>query len=183
MTRDEGGKVTFYADADVKEKLDQLDPGTKSHTINKLLRKGFEGGATMTEQIEVLNARTRKLESEIRRNGLFDKELHNFCSEFYSVEKSIQVVVSRGGTQMTVKIDALRDEENGKYSIAAYYQEHVTMQPTYPQSYGKFDQKPDDFIAWVNWIDFPWVHADSAEGALRQALGFLRDRCDDKARI
>ncbi len=114
---------------------------------------------------------------------MFDKELHGFCSEFYIVEKSIEVVVSRNGEETTVKIDALRNEQSGKYSIGAYMQEHVTLQPTYPQKNGSFEKTPDDFIAWVSWIDFPWVQAESADGALRQALGFLRERCDHRAAV
>ena len=69
MARDENSKVTFYADADVKEKLDQLDPGTKSHTINGMLRKGFEGGSSVNEQIGILEAKIKKLEAESQHDS------------------------------------------------------------------------------------------------------------------
>ncbi len=182
MARDENSKVTFYADADVKQKLDQLDPGTKSHTINALLRKGFEGGSTTPERLDVMDARVRTLEAAYRRTPMYNKEFHDYCSEFYTVAKTIQVVVSRNGESMTVKIEALRNEETGRYSTRAYYEEHVTLQPTYPKAYGKYEREPDDFIVWVSWLDLPWTDRDSAEAALGQALGFLRERCDLPAR-
>ncbi len=183
MARDDGSKVTFYADADVKRKLDQLDPGTKSHTINSFLRKGFEGGSTTPERLDVLDAKIRTLlEEALRRTLMYDKEIHDFCSEFYSIEKTLELVVSRRGEQTTVRLEALRDEENGRYSIRALMQEHVTLQPTYPKANGEFTEEPKDFVMWVNFPDFPWVNRETADGALRQALGFLQERCDSPSR-
>ena len=181
MTRDDNSKVTFYADADVKEQLDRLDPGTKSHTINRMLRKGFEGGATMNERLEVMDAKIGSLEAESLtwRKPMFDKELHANCSEFYRVDRALEVVVSRNGQPTTVRIEALRNDETGRYSTAAYLEEHVTLQPTYPQSHGN---NPYDFVIWARWIDFPWIDRESADAALRQALGFLRERCDAQVR-
>jgi hypothetical protein len=155
MARDENSKVTFYADADIRDELERLGSGTKSHTINSLLRKGFEN----------------------RRKQMYDKAIHDFCSEFYSVEKTVEVVVNRNGQTSTVRLEALRDEENGHYCTRAYIEEAVTLQPTYPQSMGKFERKSEDFRIMVPFPDFPWVNSDTAESALRQSLGFLKERC------
>jgi len=178
MARDENSKVTFYADADVKQKLDQLDPGTKSHTINALLRKGFEGGKTTPERLDVMDARVKTLEAIYRRTQMYNNESHDYCSEFYSIEKTLEVVVNRNGESTTARLEALRDEINGRYTTRAYLQEHVSVQPTYPQSHGRHQRKPEDLIIWVSWVDFPWTDGKSAEAVLMQALGFLEERCD-----
>jgi hypothetical protein len=183
MARDENSKVTFYADADVKQKLDELDPGTKSHTINALLRKGFEGGSTTPERLDVMDARVRTLEAAYRRTPMYNSELHSYCSEFYTVEKTLEVVVSRNGESITVRLEALRNEETGRYSTRAFMDENVTLQPTYPQSHGKYEREAEDFRIWVPFPDFPWTDRDSADAVLMQALGFLRERCDSPSRL
>ena len=111
---------------------------------------------------------------------MYDAERHAFCSEFYTVEKSIEVVVRRGGESKTVRIDALRNGETGAFSTRAYIEEHVTLQPTYPQTGNKFDKKSEDFRVCVAWTDFPWTDRDSANSAIGQALGFLRERCEQR---
>lgn len=113
---------------------------------------------------------------------MFDKEMHDFCSEYYTVEKSLELVVNRQGEPTTVRIDALRDWQSGRYLTRAYLQEHVKLQPTYPQSNGKYQREPEDFIVWVAWLDFPWTDGDSVNAVLRSALGFLSERCDVSTR-
>ncbi|MBU2514551.1 hypothetical protein KJ966_24765 [bacterium] len=104
------------------------------------------------------------------------REQHEFCSEFYSLTKAIEVVVSIRGTNETVRIEILKDERTDKYHVHTYIKNHVTLQPTYPQTSGSFDQKTKDFYIWVDY-DLPWVIQDSADVALNQALGFLKERC------
>jgi len=178
MVRDENSKVTFYADLDVKENLDLLDPGTKSSTINKLLRQGFATGATMSKKVEVLDAKIRRIEAASQEIPMYNSELHGFCFEFHTVEKTLQVAAIRNGEETTVKLEALRNEKTGRYKTRAYYEENFTLQPTYPKAHGKHTREPDDFVTWVPWVDFPWVDRETADAALWQALGFLRDRCD-----
>lgn len=63
-------KITFYADPDIKKRLDSLDPGVKSHTINQMLRRGFKrGSASIENQIEALEARLSKLEVDSHFDG------------------------------------------------------------------------------------------------------------------
>ena len=107
-----------------------------------------------------------------------DKKTHTFCSEFYTVEKSIEVVVTIQGQGTRIRIDSLRDGETGNYSTRAYIAMHLTLQPTYPQTSGSFDSNPRDFRIWVDY-DLPWTHRDSADAALGQALGFLGERCSN----
>ena len=109
---------------------------------------------------------------------MYDKSLHSFCSEFYTIEKSIEVVVTIQGESERIRIDLLRDEETGIYSTSAYIETHFTLQPTYPKTNESFDRKPEDFRVWADY-DLPWVHQDSADVALRQALGFLKERCSN----
>ena len=52
-------------------------------------------------------------------------------------------------------------------------QESVTVQPTYPQTGNSYDRPPENFRVWVDY-QLPWVHRDTADEALSQALGFLR---------
>lgn len=63
-------KVTFYADPDIKLRLDKLDPGVKSHTINQMLRLGFKRGAgSIDNRFEALDARLSKLEFDSHFDG------------------------------------------------------------------------------------------------------------------
>ena len=103
----------------------------------------------------------------------------DFCKEFYVVEKVVEVVVQISGEPQTIRIEAIRSLPQGKYSTRAHIQENVTVQPTYPQTGSKFDHKLKDVCIWVNY-DLPWTNrdgADGADGALNQALGFLKERC------
>ncbi len=109
---------------------------------------------------------------------MYNAGLHSFCSEFYTVEKSIEVVVSRKGKAERVRIDALKDEKMGHYCARAYIEENVTLQPTFPQSNGKYDRAPQDFRIWVVLTQFPWTHRSSADSVLSQALGFLKESCN-----
>lgn len=62
-------KITFYVDEDVKKRLDKLDPGIKSHTINEMLRKSFKRGANLNERVDVLEAAITKLEADLQFDG------------------------------------------------------------------------------------------------------------------
>ena len=107
---------------------------------------------------------------------MYDGNTHTFCSEFYTIEKSIEVVVTIQGQDEQIRINALREGETGKFSTRAYIERNLTLQPTFPQTSGSFDSDPEGFRVWVDY-DLPWTNRDSADAALGQALGFLRERC------
>lgn len=104
-------------------------------------------------------------------------EDHDFCSECYTVEKSIEVVVEIKGKAERIRIDALRDERRHHYSPETYIQETITVQPSYPQIRGSFDSKPKEVTIWVE-IDLkyrpPRETQPTADDALNIALIFLR---------
>jgi len=112
---------------------------------------------------------------------MYNASNHGFCQEFYTVEKTIEVVVMLKGQKepTTIRIDAVRDEKTGKYCSHAYTEESLTVQPTYPQTGSSFIRKPENFTIWVDY-DLPWTDRDSADGALDQALDFLRQRVSGK---
>lgn len=71
MTEEKVRKVTFYADADVQDWLAQLDSGSKSRMINKLIRQGLgdrENG-TFEMRFNSIDARLRKLEKDVTFDG------------------------------------------------------------------------------------------------------------------
>jgi len=109
---------------------------------------------------------------------MFDKDLDGFCSEFYVVERTIEVVVEVGGEARRIRIEALRHEHEPRvvYSTQALVLEHITVQPTYPQSEGSYDRLPERMRVWVDY-DLPYTRADSAEGVLRRGLSFLCEQC------
>lgn len=109
---------------------------------------------------------------------MYDKQRHGFCSEFYTVEKTIEMVITIAGESERIRIDPLKEGGTGKYSTKAYCEEHITAQPTYSQSGGSFDRAPQDYRVWVDY-DLPWTDRDSADAALNQALGFLKERCSE----
>jgi hypothetical protein len=100
-----------------------------------------------------------------------------YASEFYFVEETIDVVVTLKATKESarIRLEALK-ETSGKYSVKSYIEEHFTLQPTYPKEHGKNPTPPRDVLVWVDYA-LPWVDRDSADAALTQALGFLRERC------
>ena len=106
---------------------------------------------------------------------MYDQDQHSFCSEFSIVEKTIDVVAEISGETETIRIEAHRNEPAGRYSTSSFIQEHITVQPSYPMSNGEYDRKPEDMIVWRKY-DLPWIDRGNAEDAIRQALGFLKEK-------
>ena len=103
----------------------------------------------------------------------------SFCSEFYIVEKTIEVVVNIKGESQAIRIEALfRPRGSGPaYSTRAYIEEMITVQMTYPQ-WGQLRRTiPNEIRVWADY-HLPWTLRDTADDALEQALGFLSMQCD-----
>lgn len=115
------------------------------------------------------------IEIHMGENKMISKQNYEYCSEFYIVEKKIEVVVTIGGDPQSIRIEALHDPNSHRYSTRAYIQEHITVQPTYPQTNGNYNRKPKEMIIWRDY-DLPWTDSDSADGALTRVLGFLEER-------
>jgi hypothetical protein len=117
---------------------------------------------------------------------MLDHKTFPFCSEFYVVEKTIEVVVDLNGEEesSTIRIEALHSLSNSNigYCTRAYIQEYVTAQPTYPQRNEKFVKKPEDMMVWKRF-DLPWTSGDSADEVLATALGFLGERCQRESAV
>jgi hypothetical protein len=104
---------------------------------------------------------------------MLDPANYPFCSEFYIVEKSIEVVAKINGENRQIRIDALHGPDSTtRYSTASYMKEDITVQP---QTNGDFDRKPESVQVWIAY-NLPWTARDSADDALAQALSFLRER-------
>ena len=106
---------------------------------------------------------------------MYDKSAHDFCNEFYIVETTIEVVVKLQEESTTIRIDALWDERNKRYTTCAYRYESVTVQPTYPRKDEEFFREPENFQVWVDY-ELPDTVGNTADEVLRQALGFLGQR-------
>ena len=52
---------------------------------------------------------------------MYDTNTHSFCSEFYTIEKSIEVVVTIQGQNKQIRIDALRNEKNRRLLYSGVY--------------------------------------------------------------
>lgn len=107
---------------------------------------------------------------------MLDPSQYGFCSEFYIVEKSVEVVVVIAGESETIRIEAHKQGSSGGYCTHSFIQRHITVQPTYPQKNGSFVRKPESITVWATY-DLPWTDRDSADAAISQALGFLGERC------
>jgi|TARA_R110000823_G_scaffold170605_1_gene303195 hypothetical protein len=104
----------------------------------------------------------------------------DFCDEAYTVEKIVEVVVTLNGKDesSTLRLEVLKDVLSGKYSVHCYEKEHFHLQPSYPQIKGKFATQDGDFEVWTPLTPaLPWVDRNTADSALQQALGFLKERC------
>lgn len=106
---------------------------------------------------------------------MLDRQRYDFASEFYVIEKTIEVVVNINGQNETIKIEALHDFDDDAYKTRAFILENVTLQPTYPQVGGEFSNGLTDFQVYVSY-ELPWTHRPTADEALQQALGFLKER-------
>lgn len=78
-------------------------------------------------------------------------ERFDFITEFYTVEKTVELACSISGEEASIRIEAFSDEANGQYHTRVY----------------RDGEK---------WTDFPWTNGDSADDVINRALSFLRDR-------
>jgi hypothetical protein len=104
---------------------------------------------------------------------LINTNSYSSCSEFYEIAKSVQFVRPYGGTDRTFKIEALFSPKDGTYSTAAYIQEHVTLQPSYPSVGNTLTGTPASYGIWTVFSNLGWTSRATAEAAIEQALGFL----------
>lgn len=100
---------------------------------------------------------------------MLDPHQHPHCSEFYTVEKSVEVEVTIRGEPRRIRIDALHSPTGSVlYSTRAYVEESVVLRLQFPRD----GQEAEPFRVWVGY-DLPWTHGTSADDVLDQALGFL----------
>jgi len=93
---------------------------------------------------------------------MFNQNVHDFCSEFYLIEKVIEIVVSIQGTKR-IRIEALKNGNSHKYSVQSYVQDYIRV-------------NGEDVLTWVNF-ELPYVIRDTADQAINQALDFLSEKC------
>jgi hypothetical protein len=101
-----------------------------------------------------------------------------FASEFYVVEKTIEVYVTINGESENIRIDALRCGD--VYSTRAFIQRNLMVQPAFPKTTDGELPAQEEVGQWVLY-DLPWTSGPNANGVLSQALGFLGERCDKTA--
>lgn len=107
---------------------------------------------------------------------MLDLSGYESITEYREVEKTIEIVLEVNGESKVIRIDAVKFEREGvtKYDTRGWVLESVTLQPTYPQTGGGFDRKPERMQVWAAY-SIPWVDRDSADAALSQAIGFIAD--------
>lgn len=91
-------------------------------------------------------------------------------NEHYVVERTEIVTANLNGEEYYVKIEALADV-NGNYHTRSYIYRHVEVKFPYPM--------PGDSQETQMWVDYdlPYTNRQDAEDAIKQALGFLEERC------
>ena len=103
---------------------------------------------------------------------MMDVSKYKFCSEFYEIEKAIEVLVKIGPEHQAIRIEALHSLITGHYRTRAY----INVQPTYSQISETFDRKAEEIRTWIDY-DLPWTDCTSADECLNQALLILKERC------
>ena len=88
--------------------------------------------------------------------------------EAYEVVKVAILVHSR----RTFRIEVLHDMQKTEdvFSVRAYVSTAIKATPVYPD-----DHLSREIKAWSHLSDFPWVKRDTVDGAMSQAIGFLKD--------
>lgn len=89
---------------------------------------------------------------------MYNKAHHDFCFEFYQIEKTIEVVVEIDGKKEMIRLEALRNEKfpaeaNYEYSIRSYIYKEVAGDSM-----------------WINWSRLSWEHSATADSTLQLAL-------------
>lgn len=100
---------------------------------------------------------------------MIDPRNFPFCSEFYVVERVIEVVVSFGDEQKRVRIEALK-AKSGDYCTHGYIQHNVKLQ-------SDFGDEEIKTTIWIPYDHLPWTSGPTPDVVLRQALSFLGERC------
>ncbi len=110
---------------------------------------------------------------------LEDYKRYNAFNEAYEVVKTVEVV---GYNKKIYRIEVLKCFSNPHVPFLVNYliEDYVTVQPTYPQTEGKFERQPESINVWRQTRE-PWVVAQTAEGALAEALSFLAESAGRQA--
>ena len=106
----------------------------------------------------------------------------DFCSEYYILEKAIEVVTKIGGVDRQFRIEALHGPESViPYSARCYMRVDIAVQPAHPDSPGEPESKSETVSVWAQY-DLPETAADSADVAIEHALGLLRERSETRGK-
>jgi hypothetical protein len=106
---------------------------------------------------------------------MLDPDAFPFCSAFYVVEKSIDLVVMIKGDSTWVRIDALHDLKQERYRTRVYIKKSIFLEPAYPADQEAGRQEPVEI--WSDWIGAPSSVGKSADEVLESTLSFLRECC------
>lgn len=103
---------------------------------------------------------------------------HESVSEFYEVEKTIEVVAQvKGLGNETVQIRALRNVRSGRYSTAAAILRRLAVE------FADFeDPRAREGVSEPQvWVEYylPWTDGVTADDVLNHALIWLRERVED----
>ena len=106
---------------------------------------------------------------------MLDPSRYEHVSEFYVVEKSIEIVAEVQGQSETIRIDALSHEtdQGTRYLTRGFIELPMVIQPVYGPDGSQETAEPREVRAWVNY-NIPWTDGDSADSVLGQAIVFLR---------
>ena len=118
---------------------------------------------------------------------MIQSRTHEKWAEVYAVEKTVEVVVSMQGEPQTIRIEALRSFQTGRYSTKAFCLQHAVLQPVPPPEHEEEADKapeeapPQPIYAPV-WADLRptlnMTNEASADEAIERALDYLAQRCD-----
>ena len=110
---------------------------------------------------------------------LEDYKRYNAFNEVYEVVKTVEVV---GYDRNIYRVEVLKCYSNTSVPFLVNYltRDEAIVQPTYPQTGGKFDRQPESVEVW-HLSREPWVVGQTAEDALKQALHWLAERAGHQA--
>ncbi len=108
---------------------------------------------------------------------MIDPNRYAFASEFYIVEKAVELEVRIADHPWRIRIEALYGPgRRPPFSTRAYIEQPIPAGTDYPHPKGSEPAKADPSV-WVSY-NLPWTAKDTADAAIEQALGFLSTECD-----
>lgn len=90
-------------------------------------------------------------------------------TEYYEIVRSFTIIMNECNYKIEILASYDREGEIQHFDARCWIETVIRVN-------NRTNSSTEDITVWSKVIDFPWVHRDSEESAIANALGFLSDR-------